>query len=87
MVGDSKFCNSGATDAAQISGFANTGRALLGLFICRATLGMAAMPAKSVNKPELSCSGMCLETGLGTQRGEPENLRKWLVRKNRAADS
>lgn len=29
----------------------NTGRALPGLFICRTTLGMAAMPVTSVNKP------------------------------------
>lgn len=29
---------------------ADTVRALLGLFICRVTLGMAAMPVKSVNK-------------------------------------
>lgn len=28
-----------------------------------------------------------METGLGMRRGEPENMRKWLVRKNRAADS
>lgn len=36
--------------AAQVC-LGNTGRALPGLFICRTTLGMAAMPVKSVNKP------------------------------------